>query len=88
MLPVAIRGSGMDAAGAQELRRRLDAQAHWRQAEAVLRGLQPRADPDADALEEIRDGLRLYRPDCGAPPAKRLVDGGWEWTELPDDDAG
>ena len=50
----------MDAAGAGELQRRIEEHQHWRQAEAVRDGRQPAADPDAQELEEIGDGLRLY----------------------------
>jgi N-acetyl-anhydromuramyl-L-alanine amidase AmpD len=50
----------MDANGARELSKRLEAQEHWRQAAAVLRGEQPAADPDAKDLEELHEGLRRY----------------------------
>src|SRR5207249_3899471 len=66
----------MDANGARELSRRLEAHEHWRQAPAVLRGEQPATDPDAPDLEELGEGIRLYgrevqagsncRPDCEA----------------------
>ena len=81
----------MEATGARELRVRLEYQDHWQKADAVLRGDQDRTDPDADDLEEIRDGLRLYgtrehhrRTVDGAPSlvverlTKRLVDGWWK----------
>lgn len=80
----------MDANGARELSRRLEAHEHWRQAPAVLRGEQPATDPDAPDLEELGDGIRLYRGEV-QPGAfngttsrvtqrlcKRLVDGRWE----------
>jgi hypothetical protein len=75
----------MDANGARELSRRLEAQEHWRQAEAVQRGEQPAADPDAHALEEVGDGVRRYRPDAdgGATLCKRLVAGRWESSYEP-----
>ena len=76
----------MDAAGAQELQRRLDAQAHWRQADAVRDGRQPEADPDAPELEEIRGGVRVYRRSQGLRTVKRLVDGYWERAEIAEDE--
>jgi hypothetical protein len=70
----------MDANGARELSKRLEAQAHWRQAPAVQRGEQPAADPDAPSLQECSDGVRRYcpDPDSGTALYKRLVDGRWE----------
>jgi hypothetical protein len=70
----------MDANGARELSKRLEAQEHWRQAEAVRSGDQPAADPDAHALEEVGEGIRRYRPDDdgGSTLCKRLVAGRWE----------
>jgi hypothetical protein len=81
----------MDATGAEKLRTRLEYQEHWQKAEAVVRGDQPRVDPDADDLEEIGDGVRLYgireehrQVVDGAPSlvvqrmTKRLVDGWWQ----------
>jgi hypothetical protein len=80
----------MDANGARELSRRLEAHEHWRQAPAVLRGEQPSTDPDAPDLEELGDGIRLYRREVQAGTVngdsspvtlrlcKRLVDGRWE----------
>jgi hypothetical protein len=76
----------MDANGARELSKRLEAHEHWRQAAAVLRGEQPATDPDAPDLEELGDGIRLYRreaqPNSSSGVAhrlcKRLVDGRWE----------
>ena len=51
----------MDVAGAAELQKRIEEQAHWQQARAVRDGRLPPRDPDALELEEIRDGIRLYR---------------------------
>jgi hypothetical protein len=79
----------MDANGARELSKRLEAHEHWRQAPAVARGEQPATDPDAPDLEELGDGIRLYRRETEpstnngttSPVAqrlcKRLVDGRW-----------
>jgi hypothetical protein len=93
----------MDAAGAGELHRRIEEHQHWRQAAAVRDGRQPAADPDAQELEEIGDGLRLYGREeqrltvDGRPAlvtlrvAKRLVNGHWERDEImedPDDGPG
>jgi hypothetical protein len=72
----------MDANGARELSRRLEAQEHWRQATAVRTGEQPAADPDGQDIEELGDGIRLYRREADSPVGhrlcKRLVDGRWE----------
>ena len=88
----------MDANGARELSKRLEAQEHWRQAPAVLRGEQPAADPDAQDLEELGDGIRLYRREAQPGTVngsdshvthrlcKRLVDERWE-TSLEADPA-
>jgi len=89
----------MDAAGAGELQRRITEHQHWRQAEAVRDGRQPAADPDAQELEEIRDGIRLYGWEeqstvdgtaarVSLRVVKRLVDGHWERDEVPDDRPG
>src|SRR5436309_2735029 len=89
----------MDAAGAGELQRRIEEHQHWRQAEAVRDGHQPAADPDAQELEEIRDGIRLYGWEeqstvdgtaarVSLRIVKRLVDGHWERDEVPDDRLG
>ena len=89
----------MDAAGAGELQRRIEEHQHWRQAEAVRDGRQPASDPDAQELEEIRDGIRFYgreRRATGDGAAtivsvrvvKRLVDGHWERDAVPDDRPG
>jgi len=83
----------MDVAGAQELQKRLEQQAHWLQAEAVREGRQPRTDPDVLELEELGTGVRFYRREperasfdgsrAGATlrVAKRLVGGYWK-TEI------
>jgi N-acetyl-anhydromuramyl-L-alanine amidase AmpD len=80
----------MDANGARELSKRLEAHEHWRQAPAVVRGEQPSTDPDAPELEELHDGLRRYGSETqrtihdGLPAlvthrfCKRLRDGRWE----------
>ncbi len=90
----------MDAAGAGELQKRIEEHQHWRQAEAVRDGRQPAADPDAQELEEIGDGLRLYGWEQQRAPVdggaaivslrlvKRLVDGHWERDAVPDDRPG
>ena len=88
----------MDANGARELSKRLEAQEHWRQARAVQVGEQPAADPDAQDLEELGDGIRLYRREAQPSTVngtatretqrlcKRLVNGRWE-TSLEADPA-
>ncbi len=80
----------MDANGARELSRRLEAQEHWRQAAAVQAGEQPDSDPDGPDLEELGEGIRLYRRETQPNMVnggdsrvahrlcKRLVDGRWE----------
>ena len=82
----------MDANGARELSKRLEAQAHWRQATAVQTGEQPNSDPDAQDLDELGEGVRRYgietqRTTVEGRPAlvthrlcKRLRDGRWEVT--------
>jgi hypothetical protein len=82
----------MDANGARELTKRLEAQAHWRQATAVQTGEQPTSDPDAQDLDELGEGIRRYgietqRMTVEGRPAlvthrlcKRLRDGRWEVT--------
>jgi hypothetical protein len=80
----------LDAAGAAELRKRLEEQAHWRRAEAVRKGEQPATDPDALELEEIDERTRYYARDrqrltvdgraaiVTFRTVKQLVDGWWE----------
>jgi hypothetical protein len=82
----------MDANGARELTKRLEAQAHWRQATAVQSGEQPTSDPDAHELDELGEGVRRYgietqRMTVEGRPAlvthrlcKRLREGRWEVT--------
>jgi hypothetical protein len=87
----------MDAAGAEELRKRLEGQAHWAQADAVKEGRQPAADPDAHELERIEDGVRYYAPDRQRVTlegrsavvtfriVKELVDGEWRSNAIQED---
>jgi N-acetyl-anhydromuramyl-L-alanine amidase AmpD len=82
----------MDANGARELTKRLDAQAHWRLAAAVQTGEQSATDPDGQDLDELGEGVRRYgietqRMTVEGRPAlvthrlcKRLRDGRWEAT--------
>jgi hypothetical protein len=82
----------MDAAGAEELRKRLEEQRHWQLAEAVRDGRQSATDPDSFELEELVDDVRYYgreeqRTTVDGRPVlitfrmtKRLVDGAWERT--------
>ncbi len=71
----------MDPAGADELRRRLEQQAHWRQAEAVGDGRQPLTDPDVLELEHMGEGIRLYATHVIhgtlVRQYKRLIEGVW-----------
>jgi hypothetical protein len=68
------------------LKRRIEQQEHWRQADAVRDGRQLPVDPDSDALEEIGDGFRLYSVRQAADGVrrvcKRLVDGKWQRVEI------
>ncbi len=66
----------MDANGARELSKRLEAQEHWRQAAAVLRGEQSATDPDAQDLEELRERPAVVTHRL----CKRLRDERWEVT--------
>ena len=77
----------MDATGAEELRKRLAAQEHWREAEAVRDGRQPPSDPDAKDLEEIRDGVRYYRGDEHHRMIKTLVGDAWDTSFIAPDAA-
>jgi hypothetical protein len=84
----------MDAAGAKELRKRLEGQAHWTQAAAVQDGRQPPTDPDAPHLEELGDGIRYYEREEHPTTVdgreavvtlrivKELVDGEWRGTMI------
>jgi hypothetical protein len=78
----------VDPAGAQSLRKRLEQQAHWQQAEAVRDGRQLPTDPDGDYLEELGDGIRIYssgnRGSDFRRVCKRLVDGRWRHDVLRD----
>jgi hypothetical protein len=76
--------------GAEALSFRIEQQAHWQQAESVLDGRQVRVDPDGLELEEVDNGLRVYRMHevpgmmdgrralLSQRLVKRLVDGVWE----------
>jgi hypothetical protein len=79
----------VDAAGAVELRWRIEQQQHWRQAEAVRDGRQPAMDPDSEDLEGVGDGIRIYSVRFTGEGrlriCKRLVDGVWEHGTLDDD---
>lgn len=86
----------MDTEGARHLRDRIAQHQQWCLAEAVQKGEQPPSDPDADRLEEIGEGYRLYeaevvRGDDGGLAYRRLrktlVDGRWHGT-LVDADQG
>ncbi|MFY9578342.1 MAG: hypothetical protein WAQ33_03385 [Gaiellaceae bacterium] len=79
----------LDAAGAEELRKRIEEQRHWQQAEAVRDGRQSATDPDSFKLEELVDGreeqvtvadgrrsLVTYRL------TKALVDGWWQTSNV------
>ena len=72
----------MDAAGARELRWRIEQQQHWRQAEAVVDGRQPTVDPDMNELVSLGDGIRVYSERFTSEGrfrlCKRLVGGLWE----------
>lgn len=72
----------MDANGARMLRNTL-AERQWWLADAVADGRQPPVDPDADHLELVGDGERLYvlpARNGGRPRRlrKTLVDGFWK----------
>ena len=81
----------MDAFGAKSLKKRLEQQEHWRQAEAVRDGRQLPVDPDGDELEEFGEGFRVYagRETAAETPRvyKRLVDGRWRHVAV-DEPAG
>ena len=47
--------------GAEALSFRLEQQMQWQEATAVRAGRQPQVDPDGAELEEIREGVRVYR---------------------------
>jgi hypothetical protein len=80
----------VERVGVEALTFRLAQQAQWEQAEAVGNGRQPRIDPDGVELEEIDEGVRIYRSHevpgtmDGRPAilsqrlVKRLANGYWE----------
>jgi hypothetical protein len=80
----------VERVGAEALSFRFAQQEHWEQAEAVREGRQPRIDPDGVNLEEIDEGVRIYRTHelpgtmDGRPAilsqrlVKRLANGYWE----------
>ncbi len=76
----------MDIAGAQELRKRIEQQQHWRQADAVRDGRQPPVDPDHEQLEHLGEDIRVYAPRLMhgdyVYACKRLVNGVWELNML------
>jgi hypothetical protein len=76
------KDSRVDAAGAASLRWRIEQQEHWRQAQAVLDGLQPPVDPDMDDLLSLGEGIRVYSERFTGEGrmhlCKRLVAGLWE----------
>jgi hypothetical protein len=80
----------VDAAGARELRWRIEQQQHWRQAEAVVDGRQPTVDPDMNELVSLGDGLRMYSERFTSEGrlrlCKRLVNGLWEPGTIADPD--
>ena len=86
----------MHADGARLLAERIAQHQHWRQAEAVRDRRQPAVDPDADELEEMHDGVRVYgretqRATVNGQDAivthrlvKRIVEGYWEASLEPE----
>ena len=71
----------VDPAGAEQLRLRIEQQAHWRQARSVLDGRQPAMDPDGSDLDHLESGLRVYASRIARGQVvrqhKRLIDGLW-----------
>jgi hypothetical protein len=71
----------VDAAGAEQLRLRIEQQAHWRQARSVLDGRQPAIDPDGSDLERLDSELRVYVSRVARGQVvrqhKRLIGGVW-----------
>jgi hypothetical protein len=67
----------MDAIGAKHLRRAIEQQEQWRQADAVRLGRQPVRDPDISALLEFDGAVRRYRSADGESFEKRLRGGLW-----------
>ena len=86
----------MHADGARLLAERIAQHQHWRQAESVRTGRQRAVDPDADQLEEMHDGVRVYGREIQKTTVdgkialvphrlvKRLVQGYWEASLEPD----
>jgi hypothetical protein len=84
------------ADGARLLAERIAQHQHWRQAEAVRTRRQPAVDPDADALEEMHDGVRVYGREAERTTVdgrvtvvthrlvKRIVQGSWEASLEPE----
>jgi hypothetical protein len=80
----------VERVGVEALTFRLAQQAQWEQADAVSDGRHPRIDPDGMDLEEIDEGVRIYRSHevpgtmDGRPAilsqrlVKRLANGIWE----------
>jgi hypothetical protein len=80
----------MNADGSRVLAERIAQHQHWLQAEAVRAGSQTDVDPDADELEEMYDGVRVYGRETHQTTVdgrtrvvtqrlvKRLVAGYWE----------
>jgi hypothetical protein len=80
----------IERTGAEALNFRIAQQENWEQAEAVREGRQPRIDPDGIELQDIDEGLRIYRSHevrgtMDRRPAilsqrlvKRLANGLWE----------
>jgi len=77
----------VDVEGARILRTRIAAR-QWSLAPAVRSGRQPAQDPDAADLEQVGNGIRLYRisKNGGGTLVKKLVDGFWR-TEPADETA-
>jgi len=74
----------MHVSGAAALRSRLEQQRHWRLADGVQEGRQPRVDPDLSVLRAFRDTERWYDDDEGSF-VKRLIDGDWARVEIAQD---
>jgi hypothetical protein len=80
----------VERVGAEAVTFRVEQQAQWEQAKAVREGRLPRIDPDGVDLQEIDDGVRIYRSrevpgTMDGRPAilsqrlvKRLANGNWE----------
>ena|SRR6266550_3529420 len=80
----------VERVGAEALSFRIAQQANWEEAEAVRDGRQQRIDPEGAELQEIDEGIRVYRSHevpgtmDGRPAilsqllVKRLENGRWE----------